>query len=414
MSRSVNSYLCRYGYLWLLFPFIALPLIHRGVSLFSTISFIFGLFLFFKNREFVIKSLKENRYLYLFLAFFIPIAISLLDSLSPQLTAQTLWRLIRFSSYAVIAVVVFQTAKSRERFSTAIVWLLVFYCIDAICQWLFDYNIYGYNPVSNAWHNRVRGVYGESYDLSYLLATLSPVIFFFLIEKIQKKSRGYIILAPIIMFLLIMTIFLGGARTAWISLVVSFSASLGYLIMRRGFWKYRYFYLALFIFIGLTLFVATQTDVFTARFNYSVHANSLNRLTSNRISLWNVAWSEFPNYWFNGVGVRGFDALYQTYPESYKIFKYMNHPHLQGLEVLIETGIVGFLPYLAVCGYILFAFFKAKKSNPWLLVAFLSMMPINSFSGLYEGNWLPVVFISLAIGTTFSNLPKRASLEEKV
>lgn len=409
-NQTTQSFWARYCFTWFILPFLALPLFTRGISILSSISLVIAIILLAKHYRFVTTEVIRNRYLYLFLALFIPVLISLIDALTPALTTQTLWRMIRFAGYAVIALFVFQNHSARERFTAILFWILILYCLDAICQWAFDYNIYGYNPASYAWQNRIRGVFGHRYDLSFFLATLSPLVFFYLFDKVKAGNKFYRYLAPLLLFIFIFTIVIGGARTALISLVVSFFLSVCYIIYQKKITNYKLFGISLILFIAVVILIATQLDVVTTRYLYTIKANSIDQMTSNRINLWNVAWSEFPNYWINGVGARGFDALYQTYPESYKIFEYMNHPHLQGLEVLIETGIIGFIPYLGVCFYLLISFFRSKKTNPWLLITLLTMMPINSYAGFYEGNWIPMVFISLALATAFSKPEKESEV----
>lgn len=405
-SFRSQSFWLNNGYIWFILPFIALPLLTRGVSILSSLSLLIALVLLIKHYRFVTEEIVKNRYLYLFLAPFIPVLISLIDALTPTLTVQTLWRMIRFSGYAIIALFVFQSHGARERFTAVLFWILMLYSLDAVIQWLFNYNIYGYNPVSNAWHNRVRGVFGERYDLGFFLATLSPLVFFYLFDKVKSGNRIYWVLTPLLLALFVVAILISGARTALISLAVSILLSVAYIIYQKKVTNYKLFGIGFILFLIVMILVGSQLDVVTARYLYTVKANSIDQMTSNRINLWNVAWSEFPNYWINGVGARGFDALYQTYPESYKMYKYVNHPHLQGLEVLIETGVVGFIAYLGACLYLLIAFFRSQQTNPWLLIALLTIMPINSFFGLYEGNWLPVIFISLAIACAFSRIPQ--------
>ena len=409
-NQTTQSFWAKYGFIWFILPFLALPLVTRGTSILSSISLVIAIILLVRHHRLVTTEVIKNRYLYLFLALFIPVLISLIDALTPALTTQTLWRMIRFAGYAVIALFVFQNHSARERFTAILFWILMLYCLDAVCQWAFDYNIYGYNPASNAWHNRVRGVFGERYDLGFFLATLSPLVFFYLFDKVKSGNRIYWALAPLLLSLLVVAILISGARTALISLAVSLLLSVGYIIYQKKITNYKFFGIAFILFLIVMILVGSQLDVVTARYAYTIKANSIDQMTSNRINLWNVAWSEIPNYWINGVGARGFDALYQTYPESYKIFEYMNHPHLQGLEVLIETGIIGFIPYLGVCFYLLISFFRSKKTNPWLLITLLTMMPINSYAGFYEGNWIPMVFISLALATAFSKPEKETEV----
>lgn len=413
-NQTTQSFWAKYGFIWFILPFLALPLFTRGISILSSISLVIAIILLAKHYRFVTTEVIKNRYLYLFLALFIPVLISLIDALTPALTTQTLWRMIRFAGYAVIALFVFQNHSARERFMAILFWILILYCLDAICQWAFDYNIYGYNPASNAWQNRIRGVFGDRYDLSFFLATLSPMIFYYLFEKVEQRQKIYIYLTPFLLFIFLFTILLGGARSALISLAISIFLFIAYIIYQKKIKNYKYLGIGIILLAVALLLVAPQIDVITARYLDTIkQAENLNQLTTNRVNIWNVAWSEFPNHWLTGVGVRGFNALYQSYPESYKIFDQVNSPHLQGLEVLIETGLIGFIPYIFVCLYLLITFFRSNTMNPWMLIVLLAMMPINTYSSLYEGNWLPFVMISLAIATTFSNLSTPTSQKKE-
>ena len=172
--------------------------------------------------------------------------------------------------------------------------------------------------------------------------------------------------------------------------------------MKKGWIKHK----LRFIGISLVLLViaggiAVQSDTIQKRFKQtttvSQNQDFLDRFTSMRTNIWHVTIEQIPNYWVNGVGLKGFNELYQTYPNDYKIFEYVYHVHLHILEVLIETGIIGLIPYILLCCYLLYMVFMSDKANSWFLVAFLAIMPINSHAGLFQGVWLPVVWVSLVI-----------------
>ena len=104
----------------------------------------------------------------------------------------------------------------------------------------------------------------------------------------------------------------------------------------------------------------------------------------------------------------------QAYPEEYKIFDYVWQPHLHGLEVLIETGIIGFIPYLLVLLYLFIRMFTAKAGNMWIMMGFVAIMPINSHMGLYEGYWMSLAFPSIMIGLALAYQADRKALEAKL
>ncbi len=395
-----NTWFIRNSYLLLIAMFMTIPLFSRGISIIPTLVFLIGFGYFMYRPKLIWNELVKSRYIYVFLVFFIPGLISLIDSLDPAKTGQTLWRFIRYSAFSIIALFMVNNEKSEKRFETVMFWFMVFICMDAMSHWLFQFNIYGENPLPS--NSRVRGVFKDAYHLSYFVATLSPLIFFYLAERIQEKKTLYLILTPIILVMLILTVLVGGARAGLVSLFVSMFLFV-LVAMKKGWIKHK----LRFIGISLVLLViaggiAVQSDTIQKRFKQttmvSQNQDFLDRFTSMRTNIWHVTIEQIPNYWVNGVGLRAFDKVYQEYPKEYKIFSSVNHPHLHILEVMIETGIIGLLAYLLFCVYLLSMSFIAEKGSAWFLIAFLAIMPINSHVGLFEADWLPMVFLPIAIG----------------
>ncbi|MDG9729792.1 O-antigen ligase family protein [Ignatzschineria sp. RMDPL8A] len=394
-----NTWFIRNSYLLLIAMFMAIPLFPRGISIIPTLVFLIGLGYFIYRPKLIWNELVKSRYIYVFLVFFIPGLISLIDSLDPAKTSHALWRMVRYSAFSIIALFMVNNEKSEKRFETVMFWFMVFICVDAMSHWLFHFNIYGHNPLPS--NSRVRGIFGERYHLSYFVATLSPLVFFYLAERIQEKKTLYLILTPIILVMLILTVLVGGARAGFVSLFVSMFLFV-LVAMKKGWIKRK----LRFIGISLVLLViaggiAVQSDTIQKRFKQtttvSQNQDFLDRFTSMRTNIWHVTIEQIPNYWVNGLGVRAFDKVYQTYPDDYKIFEQVHHVHLHLLEVLIETGIIGLIPYILLCGYLLYMVLVARKGNAWFLVAFLAIMPINSHASLFDADWLPVIWSSLAI-----------------
>lgn len=396
-----ETWFTRYSYWLLAAIFITLPLFPKGISWLPTLVFIIALGYIIKYPREIFQKLNQSHYTAIFLAFFIPGIISLIDSLSMGLTLNTLWRFVRYSGFSVLALFLAQNNQSQIQFERIMFFFILFVCLDAMAHWLFEYNIYGHNPLPGD-GSRVRGVFKEMYHLSYYVATLSPLIFFYLAKKIKEKSKVYLVLAPFVIGVMFLTVLVGGARAGLITLIVSILLFVVYLWSKGWIANKGRFCLSLFIFALVIGLIASQSEVIQKRLHRTttVHEGQefLDRFTSHRTNIWNVTVEQIPNYWINGVGLRGFDAIYQTYPEDYKLWAKVNHPHMHILEVMIETGIIGLVPYLIVCLYLLIQIYRVDRGGEWLMVSFLAIMPINSHAGLYEGQWLPMVWVPLALG----------------
>lgn len=370
----------------------------------ASLGLLLSFYLLIRHWNYYFNELINNRYLYVALAFVIPIGISLIDTLNMSKALSVFLQMLRYLFIGVIAVAMTQNMQNYVRLAQFTFYTLMFICIDAIVQWLTDYNIYGYNPVTI---NRVTGVFSY-YHISYFLGTFAPIVLFYLYKKLKEKfTLLRITLSIIACLLLITTVIIGGARAGMVSLLVSIVLFIGYLFY-IGAVKHRLRFLAgALVVLAIGIGIASQSQIVQKRFHQTTSTfgsdQFMDQFTSYRTNIWHVGFNEIPNYWINGVGPRAFDKIYQTYPDDYKIFTYVYQPHLHGLEVMIETGIIGFIPYLLVLLYLFIRMFKAKAGNEWIMMGFVAMMPINSHVGLYENFWMPLVWIPIMLGLSIQS-----------
>ena len=371
-----------------------------------------GISLIAINWRYFLSQLNKNRYLYISLAFLIPIGIASIDTMFPQKRFFVFYTMLLYVFIGVLPIYVLYTNGNFKRLELLTVIGILYVAIDAIIQWLTGYHTLGYNPPII---DRVYGIFGEWAHLSYFLATFSPILFYYLYTKIeQKPSLLKIVGASIALFLVVVAIMLGGARAGIITLLASLFFFITYLFYTKKIKHRLRFVIVSVSVLAIFIFIASFIPVVQDRFINTTAAfgsdDFLHRFTSFRTNVWYVGFSEIPNYLFNGVGTRGFNNLYQTYPEDYKIFPYIYHPHLHGLEVIIETGLIGFIPYVLICLYLLRRMITAKAGNMWLMVGFLALMPINSHVALYQNYWLPIVWVPIMIGLALAyqadNFPK--------
>lgn len=364
-----------------------------------------GIYLLIRHWALYFNELQANRYLYLALGFSVPIGIAMIDTLLPEKRFSVFNTSVLYIFIGILPIYMLEKGCNFKRLETLMVIGILFVALDAICQWLTGYHTLGYNPPLK---DRVYGIFGEWAHISYFLATLSPVVFFYLYEKLNEKMSFLRMLGATIALLLLVTgIMLGGARAGFISLIVAITLFTAYLFYTGKIKHHlRFVMISLSLLIGFVVIASFIPEVqerylrTTAAFGTD---DFLKQFTSARTNVWYVAFNEVPNYLINGVGTRGFNNLYQTYPESYKIFDYIYHPHLFGLEVLIETGLIGFIPYLLICIYLLIRIFKAKEGNMWLIIGFVALMPINSHVAIYAYYWQPIIWIPIMIGLALAH-----------
>lgn len=365
----------------------------------ASLGLLLSFYLLIRHWNYYFNELINNRYLYVALAFVIPIGISLIDTLGMSKALSVFLQMLRYLFIGVIAVAMTQNMQNYARLAQFTFYTLMFICIDAIIQWLTNYNIYGYNPVTI---NRVTGVFSY-YHISYFLGTFAPIVLFYLYKKLKEKFTLFRLSLSIIASLLLITaVIIGGARAGMVSLFVSIALFIGYLFYTGAVRHKLRFLAGALVVLAIGIGIASQSEIVQKRFHNTTSTfgteNFMKQFTSSRTNIWYVGFNEIPNYWINGVGPRAFDKIYQTYPDDYKIFKYVYQPHLHGLEVMIETGIIGFIPYLLVLLYLFIRMFKARAGNEWIMMGFVAMMPINSHVGLYENFWMPLVWIPIMLG----------------
>ena len=350
--------------------------------------------------KYYVNQLIVNRYLFVSLAFLIPIGIAMVDTFYPEKRYRVFNTMFVYMLLGVLPIFMVRFNANFKRLSSLVVIGIIFISVDAIVQWLTDYHILGYNPIGGS---RVRGVFGSWYHLSYFLGTFAPILFFYFYEYLEKRvTISRIIVVVIALLLFVTALMLGGARAGMVSLIVSVFLFISYLFITNKVRKKLQFLGIVFGASIVLLFLVSLIPEVQSRFINTTSTfgsdSFFEQFTSLRPNIWYVAFTEVPNYLFNGVGTRGFNNLYLTYPESYRIYDYVDHPHLHGLEVLIETGLIGFIPYLLVCLYLLVRMFKAKSGNMWLMMGFIAMMPINSHVPIYQNYWFPIIWVPIMLG----------------
>ena len=281
---------------------------------------------------------------------------------------------------------------------------------DSVIQYIFKFNIIGLKLIEP---NRVSSFFGDELVLGgFVMRGILPYIFMLLIFR-DKKLKSYTIYLGIVLCYL--TIFLSGER---ISIASSILLAFLYIFFLNKNNEIKFFKKIFVIIIILFLFFG----FFLKSYQYRYFGQILTDLNSkSRVSAEMIASKKdlkhsyvylsglhhnmvltglniFKDNIFFGSGPRSYRVVCADERYSINVFSCQSHPHNFTIQILSETGIVGFLFYIIYLIIIIRKIFslKLKKDKKSLiklsilifyLVIFLPMAP----SGNFFNNWLSIM-----------------------
>jgi O-antigen ligase len=295
---------------------------------------------------------------------------------------------------------------------------------DSIFQYFANYNILGW-PVYE--DGRISSFFGDELILGSYFSRL--LLFFlglyFINIKFLERNRIFNYISIAIILLAVFCIFISAERTSVLFFFISFSLLFFLLSKHR---------LIIFIAISVMLFSFLISYIYKNKtyqrlVNHTVSQleirkseekyNFFNYIPTTHRDLYKTAFNMFDNNKLFGIGPKGFRieckrSEYKSGPLSCN-----THPHNTYLQLLAETGLIGFSIILCIFLIIVYNFFKHSIlkiqnkilfSDPqlcFLLMIFITLWPLIP-SGNFFGNWLNVIYY-LPLGFIMYNLKKKKS-----
>jgi O-antigen ligase len=252
--------------------------------------------------------------------------------------------------------------------------LVVLICLDSIYQYFFLKDIFGYKIVYGYPEGSIRltGPLRRMVVGSFITLMSIPIIFYYF-KKIKYFTWLKKIIFILLYFLVFLTVLLSGERLA-------FLIFLGYTILIFIFHldlkKIIICLLFLFLFITVTYF---KNDSFRIRVNNSYDILS-NFYDSSYGRLYESSYLLFKENYIFGVGLKNYrvDCDNQIDPRPQHPYQFCSsHPHNFYLEILTETGLIGFVIFI-LSFLFLFIFInkEIKKYN----------LSFQKFSSIAYGN----------------------------
>jgi O-antigen ligase len=338
-----------------------------------------------------------------FICIWLPLLLSLPDAVNLNHSAHTVFPYLRFFFAGIFIIRELSNDSDKIKFIVAsIFYIVLFWCLDATIQFVFHKNLLGF-PYEE-WH--ITGMFYPRNTIAHICAILSSFSFIYIFNNFKKYKWSIISIIPLFFIIL-----LSGRRAAWVMLALSTTGFLIYgFIYSFNRIKFITIFTAAFMLVTILLIITINFHSFTnERFKstlglFSSNYDTINHATAFRLPIWETSYTIFKSNPINGIGPRGFRYAYKDYASVNDMFVGLNdiptQPHIIILEILTESGLIGFLCYL-------FSFYliirvlqtstQKKSLSPYFIPVLVAMFPFNTHMAFYGSIWSSMIWLLIAL-----------------
>ena len=366
----------------------------------TLVSIIF-IVLLFKEKNF---KIFKNKFYYAFLIFYFYLIINSLSQNQNYDSLRISFTYIRFGLFS-LALTYFlnKDAKLIKKIFYSLLIIFVILIFDGFLQYLTGKNILGWDLKYPG--PRVSSLFGDELILGSFIARMLPVLIglMFIFNFSNDKKFIFCILILASLFLVLIS----GERTAFFLtlLLLVLMSVLVYenkKILRK---------ITFFSFACCILIIAFSSSIKERVVNVTLEKILASKNQENKYYIISKQHHEhyvsgvrmFLNNPISGVGVKNFRVFCSE--KEYYISDYTcsPHPHSTYIQLLSETGIIGFLIVLICFIYlnmILFSHYKGCLANKpiykdyqicFLISFYLTLWPLVP-SGNFFNNWLSIIY----------------------
>jgi O-antigen ligase len=362
------------------------------------------------NHKFI---LFKNRFFLIFIIFYIYLIIGSLLSENIMLSFKSSVFYIRFLFFSLAIFFIFRNNKNYLKYFYIILFFtLIILVFDGYYQFFTGKNIFGFAKIRP---DRLGGLFFEELILGSYISKILPIFFTFAIINKDLFNKKYILLFSVLSYVLI---FLSGDRAAFLLFSL-------YLILIAPFFLSlkRSLVVTLSAFILLSISILSNKNLKSRYVDqmlmHTIKKNSEYTIfMPDHIGLFTGAIDIFKKNIFFGSGVKTFRVQCIYTEQNANIIKLKQeipnisfcstHPHNYYLQLLAETGLIGFIfifiSFLKLC----FDYFKQirrrylnKKINKAYISILVGMIqaiwPLTT-TGSFFNNWIcSTIFLTVGV-----------------
>ncbi len=269
--------------------------------------------------------------------------------------------------------------------------LILFLIIDLLVQFKFGFNLFGFEKVG---HFRYGGMFNDELILGSYLVKIFPVFLTFLYIK-ENRNNDYF--CVFFLLILIFITLLTGERTSFVLSILLFLIIFSYLKIKL---IHKSLILIISLLIGIVfLNLESNNNVKDRMINSPLQSIFSNKdkdiiiFTENHEKLYKTSFKMFLDSPVIGHGPKSFRKickLKKFYFEEREVCQ--THPHNIYLQILLETGIIGFLFIISLMIHLFKMIFKqdmliANQKNKKILFILSIGLCMNLFPFAPTGNF---------------------------
>ena len=374
-------------------------------DLIVSISALFFLYYVFNNKKFYFFNNKPLIFYFIFCIYCILLSIFVAEDMMLSFESSLFYfRIGLFSCF--IWYLIDKDKSILNFFYYALVLCFSVLVIDGYIQHFTGVNLIGFK-ISGI---RVSSFFGDELIMGSYLSRLFPLLFaLFLVKKKQKFEIYFIGLLFILVDVLI---FMSGERSAFFLLNLS---TVFIIILIKEYQKFR---LVTFIIAIICVFILSLYSTNLSQRMFKGPAEDMGLVKSSKEtvifskahdSLIRTAYNMFKDQPLLGHGPKMFRIICADEKYATGATPCMTHPHNFYIQLLAETGIIGFLFLFSALVYVAYAALRQflsiifRKKRPLsdyqvcLLAGILiTVWPLNT-NGNFFNNWLMIAY-SLPVG----------------